>query len=281
MNWLDALFLGILQGITEFLPISSSGHLVLAEHYLGLNTQDLGSFDILLHMGTLLALLIYFKEEVWGMLKAFGRLISGKFDKGDKSIRLIFLLIIGTIPAVIFGLLWNEQLDKIFRTLDMTAILMMATGVVFMLGELCYSKIKNFLRIGGSGGGSGTNMEEITWRQSLIIGIAQAIAIIPAISRSGSTIVAGIFQGINRSSAAKFSFLLSIPALIGAGILTAVRANSYTLEISNTSLLIGFFSSLIFGLISIHLLITFLKNHSLKAFAVYLIVIGVAVKFFG
>lgn len=264
MSWLDALFLGILQGITEFLPISSSGHLILSEHYLGLNTQGLGSFDILLHMGTLLALLIYFKEEVWGMFKAFIRLCFGKFDKGDESTRLIFLLIIGTIPAVIFGLLWNEQLDKIFRTLDITAILMIATGVIFILGELFYDKTKNKVAI--------------TWLQSLIIGIAQAVAIIPAISRSGSTIVAGIFQGINRKDAAKFSFLLSIPALIGAGILTALRADSATLAINHTNLLIGFFSSFIFGLISIHLLITFLKNHSLKAFAIYLILVGLLVK---
>lgn len=270
MSWLDALFLGTLQGITEFLPISSSGHLVLAEHYLGLNTQSLGTFDILLHMGTLLALLIYFKEEVWGIFKAFGRLVSGRFDRNDASTRLIFLLIIGTIPAIIFGLLWNEKLDQVFRQLDITAMLMMATGVVFILGEFCYSKMTS--------DGGGKNMKEITWLQSLIIGIAQAIAIIPAISRSGSTIVAGIFQGISRNSAAKFSFLLSIPALIGAGILTAVRTDSYTLAISQTSLLIGFFSSFVFGLLSIHFLITFLKNHSLNAFAIYMIVVGLLVK---
>lgn len=298
MSILEAFILGVLQGITEFLPISSSGHLVLGEHFLGLNVEELKNFDVLVHMGTLLAILLYFKEDVLGMLKAFCGLFIKRLastEGAENYRRLIILLIIGTIPAVIVGLLWNEELDQMFRQIDVVAMWMIIVGVIFILGEMVYSesnkgwfknlfaKIRNWF---GTSDNFKKDISNVTWRQSLIIGIAQAIALVPGISRSGSTIVAGIFQGIERRSAARFSFLLGIPAILGAGILTAIQTSGAetgvgAANISNLSLLVGFLSSLIFGLLTIYFMMRFLKNHTLKSFAAYLIIVGTVVQIIG
>ncbi|MDA1060530.1 MAG: undecaprenyl-diphosphatase UppP [bacterium] len=264
MSWLDSVILGVLQGITEFLPISSSGHLIFGEHFLGLNVESLKSFDVVVHMGTLLAILVYFWQDVKGMILA---LFKVKTD--DPYFRLIGFIVIATIPAVIVGLYGEEFLDNKFRNVDSVALWMIILGVIFLFGEFIYKKVH----------GSAKNKEilSLSWRKVIIIGFAQAIAIIPGVSRSGSTIVAGLFQGVNRSTAARFSFLLGIPAIAGAGLLTGLKSIGDPSGIAFLPLVIGFATSFAFGLLSVHFLMRFLKTHTLRVFAVYLVILGLIV----
>ncbi len=263
MNFLDSLILGGLQGVTEFLPISSSGHLVIVEKFLGLDVENLKSFDVIVHMGTLLAILVYFWNDVKGMIMACGRFCVGKLEFSDRYAKLILFLIIGTIPAVALGI-FGDALDAHFRNVKSVGILMLAVAFVFLLAEFIYKK-------------TAQKKSEVTkWHQALIIGLAQAFALIPGISRSGSTISAGLFQGIERSSAARFSFLLGIPAIVGAGLLTGLKiSENGGIDISAGVLFTGFLSSFLFGLLSVYFLMKFLKKHTLIVFAVYRIALAV------
>ncbi len=276
MNWSDSLVLGILQGITEFLPISSSGHLVLGEHFLGLNVQSLKSFDVVVHMGTLLAILVYFWRDVKGMFLA---LFKAKTE--DPYFRLIGLIIIGTIPAVFVGLYGENFLDEHFRNVKSVGMWMMILGVLFLLGEFAYKKptkkMNKIIDIFKPGSSETKEISGLRWYNVIIIGCAQAIALIPGVSRSGSTIVAGLFQGINRSAAARFSFLLGIPAIAGAGLLTGLKLSGDAAKIEYLPLSIGFLSSFVFGLLAVHFLMKFLKTHTLSIFAVYLLILGFSV----
>ena len=200
MEFLDALILGILQGITEFLPISSSGHLIIGETYLGLNVDTLKSFDVVVHVATLLAIITYFWVDFKGMIKAFLAFCSGKLKKDDKYGKLILFIVIGTIPAVIVGLFAEDIIDQHFRNIAAVGKWMLIIGILFLLAEHFHKKKK---------------LASLTLRKSIFIGLMQALALIPGVSRSGSTIVAGLFSGIERSEAARFSFLLGIPAIAG------------------------------------------------------------------
>lgn len=263
MNFLDSIILGILQGITEFLPISSSGHLIIGEHFLGLEVANLESFDVVIHVATLAAIFVYFWKDILQMIKAFFKLISGKLKKDDPYGKLIFYIIIGTIPAVILGFFGEEWLNSHFRNLFWVGIWMIISGIFYLIGEVVHKYIKK---------------SDINWSKALIIGFAQAIALIPSVSRSGATIVAGLFQGIDRKEAARFSFLLSIPAIMGAGLLTALKiSENGGIGVSVVPLIGGFISAFVFGLLSIYFLMRFLKNHSLLIFATYLIALGVTV----
>lgn len=257
MEWFEALILGGLQGVSEFLPISSSGHLVLGEEVLGLEVEELKSFDVFVHVGTLAAILVYFWRDIWGMLINIG--------KNNVYGRLLLYILIGTVPAVIVGLLAEGWIDGVFRNVNYVAGAMFVVGLMFIMGEQVYKKRGKKADLGG-----------MTWWKALFIGCFQAVALIPGVSRSGSTIVAGLFQGIKREEAARFSFLLGIPAIAGAGLLTAIKENGeMTVEWLPT--LIGFGAAFIFGLISVSILMKFLKKYSLRMFAVYLILLSLLI----
>lgn len=260
MQILDALILGVLQGVTEFLPISSSGHLILGEEFLNLNVGTLKSFDVLVHLGTLLAIFVYFRHDVWEMIKSFFGFISGKLSKNDPYLKLIAMIVVGTIPAVLVGLLAEEMIDDIFRNVRNVGMVMVIVGLLFLIGEKVY-KVR------------GEAEKDVNWWKATLIGVAQAVALIPGISRSGSTIVTGLFLGVERSFAARFSFLLGIPAMIGAGILTALKSGE-SVKLSFEIMAVGFSASFVAGFLSVAFLMRFLKKNSLAVFAFYLIVIG-------
>ncbi|MFA7685236.1 MAG: undecaprenyl-diphosphate phosphatase [Candidatus Gracilibacteria bacterium] len=287
MDLMQSFILGALQGITEFLPISSSGHLILGEQYFQLNTSVLKGFDVTVHMGTLLAILIYFWHDVWKMIEAFLGLFSGKTKMKDPYAKLILYIVIGTIPAVIAGLLFEDWMDENFRNAKAVGTFMILVGITFYFGEVFYkkhyqsgfkaiisnavNKIRDFFRCDRSD----EEVQGLNLRKAIVIGCAQAVALLPGVSRSGSTIVAGLFQGVERSSAARFSFLLGIPAILGAGVLTFIKdGESIANTVAYSSLGIGFVTSFIFGLLSISFLMRFLKKYSLNVFAVYLVIIG-------
>lgn len=263
MNLLDSFILGGLQGITEFLPISSSGHLVLGESLLGLKVEDLKSFDVVVHMGTLMAIFVYFWSDIKGMLLAIVDFFKGKLKKDDPFGKLIIYILIGTVPAVFAGLFLEEWIDARFRNVEAVALSMIVVGIIFILGEFAFKYLHK------------AGVKGMSWHKAIFIGVAQAVALIPGVSRSGSTIVAGLFQGVERSQAARFSFLLGIPAIAGAGLLTALKVSGPAiLEVGVWALTVGFLSAFAFGLLSVSLLMRFLKKHSLNWFALYLLLLG-------
>lgn len=260
MDLFQAFILGMLQGVSEFLPISSSGHLVLGEHFLGLEVADLKMFDVAVHVATLLAIVVYFWKDILGLFKAFGKLCCGN---RDKDVQLLNYIIIGTLPVVGAGLFLEDWIDSIFRNVESVAFAMIVVAMVFVIGEW-------FLKKNGE---SKMNV----WK-ALFIGFAQMLALVPGVSRSGSTIVAGLFSGMKREQAARFSFLLGTPAIFGAGLLKSLDFFSgASIGVELSALAVGFVSAFLFGLISVWGLMKFLKKHTLLVFAVYLLVLGVGV----
>ncbi len=271
MDLFDAFLLGALQGITEFLPISSSGHLVLLEDFLGLNVEQLLSFDVIVHMGTLLAVFIYFWKDIWKMIKTIFNLFVGKLDMKDPYTKLILFIIIGSVPAVAAGLLLGDYITEVFRDTRSVAFMMLGLAIVFLFAE--WVSKKKYQKIEG---------KKLNWWMALIIGCAQALALIPGISRSGSTIVAGLFQGVSRQDAARFSFLLGIPVILGAGLFTFMDIQSIdptSQLVSNGSLMVGFLSSFVFGIASVSFLMAYLKKHTLMVFSIYLFGLSLFVLF--
>ncbi len=252
---LEALILGIIQGLTEFLPISSTGHLYLGRNLFGLQEAGL-LLDTMLHVGTLLAVFVFYKDE-------FIKIIKKPFSK------LTFLLIVGTIPAVIFGLAFKDFIDEISKT-------GVTIGWEFLITGL-------FLWFADSAKNGYKKMDDISYKDALIIGTFQAVAIMPAISRSGMTIVAALWRKLDRETAAYFSFLLSTPAIAGAIVLQVKDLFGHSgaaEEITLSALLVGIAASAVFGYIAVRWMIGYLKNHSLKPFAMYVWALGIIVLFF-
>jgi undecaprenyl-diphosphatase len=253
MSKLEAFVLGIIQGLTEFLPISSTGHLYLGRHLFGLDEAGL-FLDTMLHVGTLLAVLVVYKKELLIIFKnPFGKLSK--------------LLIVGTIPAVIVGILFSDFFDSISETGITIGWEFLFTGFILWMAD-------------GIKKGS-KKMEQIQYKDALFIGSFQAAAIFPAVSRSGLTIAAGLIRKLDRETAAWFSFLLSIPAIAGGLLFQMGELASGNVEaISFSSLLIATLASSIFGYMAIVWMINFLKHKSLKIFAIYVWILGFIILYF-
>ena len=240
MSILQSIFLGALQGITEFLPISSSGHLVLFETILNLEVEALKGFDVALHVASLLAILFYFRKKILNIIL--------------KDRKYILWLIVGTVPAVAIGLTLEDQIDAVFRGTLAVGIVMAFTGVFFLIAEKFKPK-----------------KSKLTAKKSFLIGLAQATALIPGVSRSGSTIAAGLLTGAERTKAAEFSFLLGSVAITGAGLLTALDNPQLP---ATAPLAAGFLASLIASYFAIKFLMYFFKKNTLKPFAYYLFLVS-------
>lgn len=261
---IDIIVLGIIQGIAEFLPISSSAHLIIFRDIFGIGT-NIGTeielaFDLALHFGTLLAIIIYFFNDLF-------RILLDGLTKGTKTKdgRLFWYLIIATIPAGIVGVLFEDIFDTFFRKqLWLIAIALIVMGVIIYLVDK-KSKIK-------------FDIKEMKWHQALIVGCAQVFALIPGFSRSGTTITASRALGLDREDSAKFSFYLSVPVVAGATLLTLIKDG--TLTIINENLMIfgtGILISFVTGLLCISFLLKYIKNNDFKAFMVYRIILGILV----
>lgn len=252
MSISEAFMLGTVQGLTEFLPVSSSGHLVLFQKLFGLSENVL-TFDIAVHLATLSAIGIVFYQEI-------GYILKHPFSKW------VWLLLIGTIPAILFGFFFKQLIESLFESGHTLGIEFIFTGIVLW-------SVESFPR------NKGKTLENMNTLDALVIGTGQAFAILPAVSRSGLTISAALFRGLDRTFAAKFSFLLSIPAILGAVVLDlpdAIKTVSShnPSEISISVLLIGMLSAGISGFLAIRWMIHILKKKSLKGFAVYVILLG-------
>jgi undecaprenyl-diphosphatase len=237
MQFINQIILGIVQGLTEFLPVSSSGHLAILQNFFG--SVDV-SFDIFLHLATLLAVLVYFYKDILAIAKDFFT-----FKTQSENFKLAIYLIIASIPAGIFGFWLNDKIDSIFANLIFVAFGFIISGMFLFTASLLE---KN---------------KPLNIKNTFIIGLAQALAILPGISRSGSTVSTGILLGINKEKAIKFSFLLSIPAIIGASFL---KINEITFAYS---LLVPFILAFLTGLLAIYIFIEKIKVNNLKYFAYY------------
>jgi undecaprenyl-diphosphatase len=251
MTVLEAVGLGILQGLTEFLPVSSSGHLALAHYFLG-ETEESLSFDVMLHLGTLAAVLFYFWADWKQVARSAVRLARHRRVQSDWD-RLTLWLLLATIPAALAGKLLEDQAVTTFRSPWLVVVALATLGVLLLIAERVSERK--------------LPMERLGLRGALTIGAAQALAIIPGVSRSGVTMTAGLFLGLTREAAARFSFLLSAPIIAGAGISQLPRLAGEQMEAG--VLVGGFVAAVVSGFAAIWLLLRFIKTHSFAVFAYY------------
>jgi undecaprenyl-diphosphatase len=249
MSLIEAAILGIVQGLTEFLPVSSSGHLVLVQELFEFNPKGI-TFEIEVHFGSLLAVLIYFRKKLWEIAVAL--LPNGAREGRD----YILFLILGTIPAGVIGVLFKDYFEKVFASPVMTSIFLFLTGIILLTTR--------FVKY---------DHNQVSLRSSIFIGLAQACAILPGVSRSGSTIVTGIWAKVDPAKAAEFSFLLSIPAIAGAAILNIDEFLAQESAAVAPYLLAGVLS-LFSSLAAIHWLLKIIKKGRLELFAYYCFAAG-------
>ncbi len=255
MNTLQTVFLGIVQGLTEFLPISSSGHLVLFQNLLGFREPEL-LLDSALHLGTLVAVCIYFRTDLREMIKAVPH-----FDRHDPHGSLLLWVVVGSVPTGIIGLVFKNPLERLFGSVPVVGVMLVVTGMIVAGSRVIPEAWKRRTSVG-------------LWA-ALAVGTAQGLAIIPGISRSGITIVCGLLCGLNRNLAGRFSFLVSIPAIIGA---LALQVNPEALQrVGFGPLFFGFAVSALVGLAALKILMDMVKKGHLFYFAPYCWVVGLIV----
>ena len=262
MSLLEAIVLGAVQGLTEFIPISSSGHLVIVPDLFGWDHPGL-AFDVLLHGASLLALLIYFSGDLVDLVRG---VLGG--NKGSR--KLTAYLLVGTIPAGIAGLVFGDYFEEQFEDASAAALQLLITAVILVVAEQVY---RSHERRTAEQGTRLRTMDDINHVDAGLIGVAQAIAIFPGISRSGATIGAGLGRAIERSTAARFAFLLAIPALFGATLIEIPEMTSSSLGWGPA--IAGFLASLVTSYAAIWGLIRYLRSNTLYPFAAYCVVAGI------
>jgi len=261
---IKAVILGIIQGLSEFLPISSTAHLRIIPSFFG--WEDIGAaYTAVIQVGTMIAIIIYFWKDLYNMLTSFISSIKEKTYLSRPDTKLLFMVCIGTIPILIFGYLFKDFIRNEFRSMYVMAGSMIIFSLVILAGEK-YTK-RNI------------SIEKLSLTDSIIIGFFQALALIPGTSRSGSTITGGFFRNMDRESAARYSFLLSIPAILISGVyeLYSERASLFVSGNSAVSLIVSTVVSGIVGYFSIWFLLSYLKKHSLMIFIIYRILFGILI----
>lgn len=260
MDILYNIILGMVQGITEFLPVSSTGHLILIRELFG-QTGEFGlAIDAILHLATALAVFVYFRKDFIGLAKEAYSFVLGREVSRENRILLISI-ILGTIPAVIAGLLLENSMDTIFRNINLVAYALIAGSILMYFADRFAKQDK-----------------ELSVNNGWKIGLFQVLALVPGMSRAGSTISGGLLLGLSREAAARFTFLLSFPIILGAGSKKALDLNNAGVFMdSGMAILISAISAFVIGMLSIHYLLKFLKTHTLKVFFIYRLVLAVLI----
>ncbi len=263
---LDALILGVVQGVTEFLPVSSSGHLVLVPEFFNIPAPTLG-FDILVHLATLVAVVGYFIGDVSKIVLSIvapRRLARGEVKQWR---RLLVWLIIGSVPAGLAGFLLDDFFEGLFSDTLAVGIFLIVTSLLLTGSDVFMARVKR----------PATGLDRMRPSDAFIVGCYQALAIAPGISRSGATISAGIFLGFDRPTAARFSFLLSIPAILGAFIFKLTDISTAFAGASGLAFGLGAIAAAVSGFMAVYFLMRYLRNHRLRIFAVYTALLGMLV----
>lgn len=274
MNIIEAIILGIIQGLTEFLPISSTGHLTLFGKFMDVvsleHPERWTSFIAVIQLGTLIAVFVYFWNDIWDITTSFFKenLIERKgYKKQSLSSKMGWMIIVGTIPVVIIGLGFKDFIEGAFtKNLIVIASSLIGLAIILFIAE----KVGKFKK----------GIEDITMKDSIIIGLWQCMALIPGSSRSGTTITGGLFQGLKRETAARFSFLLSIPAVMGSGLLKFYDSLEYIDFSGSINLIAATAAAAISGYIAIEFLLRFLRKNSTMLFIIYRIALGVIILIF-
>jgi undecaprenyl-diphosphatase len=265
----EAIILGIIQGLTEFLPVSSSGHLVLLQKIFGMKHAEL-FFDVAVHLGTLVAVIIVFRLEIKKIITALVRLITLKGHKenifqkvaADPQLKMALLIVIGSIPTAILGFFFAGIADRLFASGRITGLMLIVTGLLLWFSRR------------SPAGKDQAQSGRLTPKNAFVIGIVQGLAIIPGISRSGSTISVGLLLGIDRETAAQYSFLLSIPAIIGAGLL-GLKDGLFQADLAIGTALLGAFTAALVGYAALKSLLQVVKKGRLHVFAPYCWIVGI------
>ena len=264
---LQALVMGIVQGLTEFLPVSSSGHLVIVPFLFGWNDAFLTSlaFSVMLHMGTLVALLVYFRDDWARLIPAGFAALRDRSFRSDPDRRLAGLLVAATIPAALAGVLFNDVIENQFRQVGLVALTLVIGGVILFAAD----------RVGRRS----RAIADITFPVAMGIGAAQAIALIPGISRSGISISAGRLAGLDREAAARFAFLMATPITAGAGLFEVRKllTGEAGVQVEVAPLVVGTVAALLSGLAAIHFMLRYLRTRSLDVFVLYRFVLAAIV----
>ncbi|MGZ4648696.1 MAG: undecaprenyl-diphosphate phosphatase [Blastococcus sp.] len=264
MSWFEAVVLGVVQGLTEFLPISSSAHLRIVGAAFGWDDPG-AAFTAITQIGTELAVVLYFRHDIWRILVAFFGSLTGR-RKGDPDARMGWLIIIGSIPIVILGLLFQKQIETSLRDLRIIAIALVAFSLILYVADRRGAKDRH--------------LDDLTVGHGIIYGFAQAAALIPGVSRSGGTITAGLFLGYTRAAAARYSFLLAIPAVLGSGAYEAYKAfkgGVHGAQVDWPPTILATVLAFAVGLSVIAWLLRYLNRGSFVPFVVYRVVLGLTV----
>jgi undecaprenyl-diphosphatase len=266
LNWIESIILGIVQGLTEFLPVSSSGHLVLFQSLFGL-TEPALLFDISVHVGTLAAVVAVFRGELWALVSAVFRAPMmirsaggvSRLYAGDSQFRMLVLIVVGSIPTAVMGLLFAKIAEQLFSSIGLVGIALIITATFLWFTR---RKIQ-----------AGRQVQKMGMRDALVIGIAQGLAIIPGISRSGATISAALYLGLDRDLAGRFSFLLAMPAILGALVL-GLDGEAFHTSIPLAVILAGSFCAALVGYLALRILLNMVRKGHLYRFAPYCWAVG-------
>ncbi len=266
MGIFEAIILGLVQGLTEFLPVSSTGHLILTRSFFSADGGNALAFDAILQMATVLAVIVYFRRDIWQLLQALLRKLS-RMPVNRRDETLLYAILIGTVPAVILGLLLESYMESTFRSPLFVAGILVIGSFLFMYAE--------WLTISRPGNSN------ITTKKGLQIGFFQALALLPGMSRSGATISGGMILGLSRLEAARFSFLLAVPVILGAGLKKLLDLMSLHESIDWWPILVSSAVAFFSGLFAIHFMLSFVRKHTLWPFIWYrLVLAGVVVAIF-
>lgn len=265
LSWTESLVLGIIQGLTEFLPVSSSGHLILGARLLGLPAPGL-SFSIWVHVGTMLATLFMLYNEIMWIIK--GVFAPRSSQDRSSALNIVFLVILASIPAAICGLLFNDIVEKAFNSVLVASLGLIFTGIYLFLSRNLTDSLDRVSR--------GSKMfSSLSWKNALAMGMSQAVAIIPGVSRSGTTITTGLFSGVKREDAARFSFLLSIPAIAGAALLDVKSLVAQGEPWVSGQCFLGGVVSFLAGLLALRWVFRLVRHGEFYRFSYYCVIVGI------
>jgi len=265
--WWQAIVLGVVEGITEFLPISSTGHLTIVEKLMGMKIDDpsVVAFTAVIQIGAILAAVIYFWSDIWRILQAWWRGLWWKRARRKFDYKYGWAIIIGSIPIAVVGLLFKHEVETVLRSLWFVAIGLIGWSVVMWLADNRAAKNKR-------------NEVETNWKDTLAIGMGQCLSLIPGVSRSGATISVGLFRGFDRVSVTKLSFFLGIPALVAAGLLEGVTQYKHISGgVGWTSTIIATAVSFVVGYAAVSWLLKFIQSNNFRSFIIYRFVLGLAI----
>jgi len=259
MNWWQSIILGLVQGLTEFLPVSSSGHLAIGRELLGVEASEDLAFEVVVHAATVLATIVVFRKEIWKLLCGLF-----KFKYNDET-DYILKIVVSMIPVFIVGVFFKDMVEDLFGSILVVALALLVTAVLLFFSDRAKPRAESTARNG------------ISWWQALVIGLGQAVAVVPGLSRSGTTISTGLLCGVKRETVAQFSFLMVLVPVLGEAFLDLVGGDLAASSVGALPLVLGFISAFASGLFACKVMIALVKKASLKWFALYCALVALAV----